>query len=93
MELDRRGDVCTHNVHVHMCAIEIHVHVPQSYIHTHVQCVMCACPHAEVEAVFMPWLMDETEKALDKRILARVLLDCKYSMHTTQYSTKTPRVM
>ena len=32
---------------------------------------------AEVETVFMPWLMDETEKALDKKILARTLLDCE----------------
>ena len=34
---------------------------------------------AEVETVFMPWLMDETEKALDKKILARTLLDCEIS--------------
>ena len=32
---------------------------------------------AEVETVFKPWLMDETEKALDKKILACTLLDCE----------------
>ena len=25
----------------------------------------------------MPWLMDETENALEKKFLARALLDCK----------------
>ena len=31
----------------------------------------------EVESEFLPWLMDETVKVLDQRILARALLDCK----------------
>lgn len=32
-------------------------------------------PLAEIETVFMPILMEETEKSLDKRLLARTLLD------------------
>ena len=31
----------------------------------------------EVETVFMPWLLDEAEKALDKKLLARTILDCE----------------
>ena len=31
--------------------------------------------HTEVETVFMPYLMEETEKALNKRLVARTLLD------------------
>lgn len=33
------------------------------------------CVLAEVETVFIPFLMEETEKALDKKIVARTLLD------------------
>ena len=29
----------------------------------------------------MPYLMDEAEKALEKKILARTVLDCKPSAH------------
>ena len=37
---------------------------------------LCVCVLlAEVETVFMPFLMEETEKTLDKKILARTLLD------------------
>ncbi len=28
----------------------------------------------------MPWLLDEAEKTLDKKILARALLDCEYQL-------------
>ena len=36
----------------------------------------CVCVFlVEVETVFLPFLMEETEKALDKKILARTLLD------------------
>lgn len=30
---------------------------------------------AEVESIFLPWLMREAEIALDEKILSRVLLD------------------
>lgn len=29
----------------------------------------------EVESLFVPWLMQEAERALDEKILARMLLD------------------
>ena len=31
--------------------------------------------NTEVENVFMPWLVDEVEKTLDKKMVARMLLD------------------
>lgn len=30
---------------------------------------------SEVESIFMPWLMRQAEKALDEKILARMVLD------------------
>jgi hypothetical protein len=37
--------------------------------------VYCSCASAEVESIFMPWLMREAELALDEKILARVVMD------------------
>ena len=46
-------------------------------------CVHChVCCDTEVEGQFVPWLMDETVKMLDQKILARALLDCKQHTHT-----------
>ena len=37
---------------------------------------------AEIETVFMPWLMDEAEKALEKKVLARAIVDGEFvSLH------------
>jgi len=30
---------------------------------------------SEIETIFMPWLMDEAEQALDEKLVARMLLD------------------
>ena len=39
---------------------------------------MLVCPtHIEVESILMPWLLQEAEKVLDEKILARMLLDSK----------------
>uniref|UniRef100_A0A8C2T842 Radial spoke head 3 n=1 Tax=Coturnix japonica TaxID=93934 RepID=A0A8C2T842_COTJA len=35
----------------------------------------------DVEREFLPWLMTEVEEALEKRILGRVMLDCKLSVN------------
>ena len=48
--------------------------------------VLCWCCDAEVEGQFLPWLMDETVKMLDQKILARALLDCKQHTHTHTYT-------
>ena len=37
--------------------------------------VTCVFFRVEIETVFMPWLMDEAEKALDEKLVARMVLD------------------
>lgn len=38
--------------------------------------------YTEVETVFMPWLMDETDRSLDRMMMGRILMDCKsYTVH------------
>ena len=32
----------------------------------------------------MPWLMDETDRSLDRMVMGRVLMDCElYTVHVT----------
>ena len=44
----------------------------------------------DVEIDVMPWLMAETKKIMDKRVVARLLLDGKYSTvrHACTYWSK-----
>ena len=56
-------------------------HYLVAYAYTFVYCYFIA----EIESEFLPWLMDETEKVLDQKMLARVLLDCELiNRHDTQ---------